>query len=413
VTKRTALHLGRGLGIEIEYMIVRRDTLDILPVSDEVLRKATGTYANDYETGNMGWSNEFALHVIELKNTSPVPSLKNLPNAFQRQIDRVQQFLKPLGGCLMPAAMHPWMNPRNETRLWNHRYRKIYRTYNRIFDCCRQGWANLQSMHVNISFNGDDEFAQLHAAIRLLMPVIPALAGSSPVAGGKITGLHDTRLSYYRTNQKKIPSIMGKIIPEPVYSEGAYRQRILGKMYRAIAPYDNEGTLQHEWLNSRGAIPRFDRNAIEIRVTDTQECAAADIAVADMIIAVIKQLASERWSDTEAQKKWGVSPLLSIFNDSIKRGENSVIDNSRYLKMFGFPESKARTVELWKHLADCTGKSKTLSPDSLKTVKFILQEGTLSSRIIRSLGKSCSMDQLKDVYGKLCSCLARNDLFIP
>jgi carboxylate-amine ligase len=268
-------------------------------------------------------------------------------------------------------------------------------------------------MHVNISFNGDDEFAQLHAAIRLLMPVIPALAGSSPVAGGKITGLHDTRLSYYRTNQKKIPSIMGKIIPEPVYSEGAYRQRILGKMYRAIAPYDNEGTLQHEWLNSRGAIPRFDRNAIEIRVTDTQECAAADIAVADMIIAVIKQLASERWSDTEAQKKWGVSPLLSIFNDSIKRGENSVIDNSRYLKMFGFPESKARTVELWKHLADCTGKSKTLSPDSLKTVKFILQEGTLSSRIIRSLGKSCSMDQLKDVYGKLCSCLARNDLFIP
>jgi hypothetical protein len=96
VTKRTALHLGRGLGIEIEYMIVRRDTLDILPVSDEVLRKATGTYANDYETGNMGWSNEFALHVIELKNTSPVPSLKNLPNAFQRQIDRVQQFLKDL-----------------------------------------------------------------------------------------------------------------------------------------------------------------------------------------------------------------------------------------------------------------------------------------------------------------------------
>ncbi|HAL85576.1 MAG TPA: hypothetical protein DCM31_01010, partial [Deferribacteraceae bacterium] len=37
-------------------------------------------------------------------------------------------------------------------------------------------------------------------------------------------------------------------------------------MYRDIAPYDPECILQEEWLNSRGAIARFDRKAIEIRL---------------------------------------------------------------------------------------------------------------------------------------------------
>ena len=40
-------------------------------------------------------------------------------------------------------------------------------------------------------------------------------------------------------------------------------------MYRQIAPLDPDHVVQYEWLNSRGAIARFDRNAIEIRVIDT------------------------------------------------------------------------------------------------------------------------------------------------
>ena len=36
-------------------------------------------------------------------------------------------------------------------------------------------------------------------------------------------------------------------------------------------------------MNSRGAIARFDRNAIEIRVIDVQECPKADLAIAIFI----------------------------------------------------------------------------------------------------------------------------------
>ena len=411
MTKKRALHLLKGLGIEIEYMIVRKDTLDVLPVSDEVIRRAAGTYSNDYESGAMGWSNEFVLHVMELKNREPVPSLKGLARAFHGEIKRINRILEPLGGLLMPSGMHPWMNPHAETKLWPHRYRKIYATYDRIFNCRRHGWANLQSIHVNISFHGDTEFAKLHAAVRLLIPIIPALAASSPVAGGKISGFHDTRLSYYRSNQRRVPSVMGRIIPEPVYTEAEYRKSILEKMYRCIAVYDPEGTIQHEWLNSRGAIPRFERNAIEIRVIDTQECPSANIAVSELIVAVTKLLVSEQWAATEDQKRWAVSPLVSIFRDTTRGGESAVIENARYLTMLGYPGHKAKAGELWSHLAEAAGKKRLIKDKSLEIIRFILSEGTLSTRIRRSLGGDDSHSRLKDVYGKLCHCLSRNEIF--
>lgn len=413
MTKKTVLHLLQGLGVEIEYMIVRSDTLDVLPLCDEVIRNAAGAYANDYEDGAMGWSNEFVLHVMEIKNREPVPSLRGLARAFHDEIRKVNRLLKPLGGILMPSGMHPWMDTRKETKLWPHRYRKIYETYDRIFDCRRPGWANLQSIHVNVSFHGDGEFAQLHAAVRLVLPLIPALAASSPVAGGKISGLHDTRLSYYRSNQRKVPSVMGRIIPEPVYTEGEYREHILGKMFRDIAPHDPEGTIQHEWLNSRGAIPRFDRSAVEIRVIDAQECPRVNMAVSELIVAVIKLLVSGRWSALHEQKRWAVSPLTSIFGDTIRKGEKAVIENARYLSMFGFPGTKVKAGELWRYLAGAAEKERLLSGSSLKSLRVIFEQGTLASRILSALDGDDRRARMKEVYRALCGCLARNELFAP
>ena len=204
---------------------------------------------------------------------------------------------------------------------------------------------------------------------------------------------------------------MGKVIPEPVFTEAGYRERILEKMYADMEKHDPEGTVRHEWLNSRGVIPRFERRAMEIRLVDTQECPAANIAVASLIVSVIKQLVSGEWASLEDQKAWRVSPLLSVFKETIKEGENSVIDNPRYLKMFGFPESKAKAGELWRHLSEEAVNRRLIDPDTLKIINFILDNGTLSSRILASLGKDLSRRRLADVYRQLCRCLARNTLF--
>ncbi|HJV75520.1 MAG TPA: glutamate--cysteine ligase, partial [Noviherbaspirillum sp.] len=70
------LHAFGGYGIELEFMIVKQDTLSVLPIADRLLRDAPGEHAL------LDWSNELVLHVIEIKNPRPVASLSLLPEAF-------------------------------------------------------------------------------------------------------------------------------------------------------------------------------------------------------------------------------------------------------------------------------------------------------------------------------------------
>ena len=62
-------HLFQGFGVELEYMIVDRDTLAVKPIADEVFKHELGLYGSDFENGIVTWSNELVLHVMELKST--------------------------------------------------------------------------------------------------------------------------------------------------------------------------------------------------------------------------------------------------------------------------------------------------------------------------------------------------------
>ncbi|HEY5623468.1 MAG TPA: glutamate-cysteine ligase family protein, partial [Gammaproteobacteria bacterium] len=260
--------LFEATGVELEYMIVRQDSLDVEPIADVLLHRVAGAYEAEVALGPLAWSNELAMHVLEFKTNGPTVDLPGSVPDFDDHVRRANRLLGELGACLMPTAMHPWMDPHAELRLWPHEYSPVYEAFNRIFDCSGHGWANLQSAHVNLPFASDEEFGRLHSAIRLVLPLVPALAASSPIVDGRVTGTLDTRLDVYRTNTRRIPSVTGRVIPEPAMTRAEYEARILEPMYRAIAPHDPDGILRHEWLNARGAIARFDRGAIEIRVID-------------------------------------------------------------------------------------------------------------------------------------------------
>lgn len=412
MTETTKLRIFHGFGIELEYMLVDSETLNILPVSDELMRSVKGRYSCEVNTGCIGWSNELVLHVIELRNIKPVSTLSSVSEEFQHEVNRINKLLRKYNGILMSTSMHPWMNPKIEAKLWPHRNQKIYETYNRIFDCFTHGWSNIQSTQINISFSDETEFAKLHSAARLLLPIIPAITASSPIVEGKNTGWKDTRLVFYFKNQKKIPSVSGKIIPEAVFSKKDYKKRILNKIYDDIAEYDPDGILKHEWLNSRGAIPRFRRNALEIRISDIQECPAADIAVSTAIVEVLKALVREQWSDWKEQASWKIAPLLNILRDSIKMGESAIIKNPRYLKIFDYPESQATAQELWHHLVHETLNKEALNEGWIKDIlSSIIKKGTLSSRIQKATGKHPSHKRLRRVYKGICECLAKGKLF--
>jgi glutamate---cysteine ligase / carboxylate-amine ligase len=412
VSRRIALHLFEGYGLELEYMLVSSSSLDVLPVSDKLLRARAGRYVNEIEDKAAGWSNEFALHVLEIKNNRPFPSLSGLSRILQDQVTQINRLLEKWEGRLMPTGMHPWMDPLKETQFWDHRNRKIYETYGRIFGCRTHGWANIQSTHLNVSFHGDEELGKLHAAVRLVLPLIPALAASSPLVEGKITRIMDNRLSFYRGNQLLVPSISGDIIPEAIFTRSEYEDRILQKMYDDIGQYDTEGVLQHEWLNSRGAVPRFERSAMEIRLADSQECPLADVAVASAIASVLRSLINGYWTSWQAQAAWPTGPLVSILESTVLSGEAVVIEDSGYLKAFGYPGKKAKAADLWRYLIEESfDKAAVADRELMKPLQLILSKGTLSSRILNSVGEKPSPALLHEVYGELCECLAEGRLF--
>lgn len=391
-------------------MIVDRETLDVKPVADELLNEAAGAYVNELSRGDIAWSNELVMHVIELKTDGPVSSLDGLEEKFQQQVEEINKRLAVHNAKLMPTAMHPWMDPYSEMKLWPHEYNPIYEAYNRIFDCRGHGWANLQSTHINLPFSTDDEFEKLHAAIRVLLPLLPAIAASSPVADMQFKNFTDYRLEVYRLNSVKIPSVTGYIVPEAVFSEKSYSEEIFQKMYRDIAPHDPEKILQEEWLNSRGAIARFDRGSIEIRVLDIQECPRADLAIVRIISDVIKSLVNQRWSTLGSQKQWSEKELFRLFMDVIKDGEDTPL-NRRYTDLFSFSNEKATAGDLWKHLFEQLYTGTELDKDPiLQTLKTLLQAGTLSKRIMTSI-QDVTRPVFSSVYNELCNCLNENRLF--
>ena len=182
-------------------------------------------------------------------------------------------------------------------------------------------------MHINLPFEDDAEFGRLHAAIRVLLPILPALAASTPFLDGRDTGFADARIDVYARQ-----SARRAVDHRPRHSgAGALRSAvsasvILEPMFRAIAPHDLDNILQFEWLNSRGAIARFDRHAIEIRVLDAQEHPGADLAIAQLVI-VDRRTALSRREHLDAADALDTDVLAAILQQCVKHGEAARIDN--------------------------------------------------------------------------------------
>lgn len=412
MTSSDHLHLFGGAGVELEYMIVDADSLDVKPLTDEVLKAVNGSYNENYNKPGVCWSNELALHVIELKTGEPTPLLVDFISLFQQDVGRINGILKDFKARLMPGGAHPWMNPFRETRLWPHHHSAIYEAYNKIFDCRGHGWSNLQSSHLNLPFAGDDEFGRLHAAIRVLLPILPALAASTPIVDGHRQDFLDYRMEVYRTNSSKIPSLTGEVIPEPVFTRADYETRILQRLYRDIKPYDPQTVLQEEWLNARGAIARFDRSAIEIRILDVQECPLADLAVASLIINTLKALVDGLWSDPAELRQWRTAALADILFKTVKAAEKNRINNGDYLNIFGLQKRGEITAgDLWSHILQEINSRYQLDEVFLEPLHIITRQGTLASRIVRQLNNDLSRPALSRVYGRLCDCLAQGVMF--
>ena len=408
MTARFTIPAFAGYGLELEYMIVDRDSLAVRPVADALLPMLQ---ARRRPSAALDWSNELVRHVIETKNVAPIPALAALPALFADDLREANALLASMNARLMPTAMHPWMDPLKETVLWDDAT-DVYRTYDRIYGCRGHGWANLQSMHINLPFVDDREFARLHAAIRMVLPLLPALCASSPIAEGSATGFMDYRLDAYFGICARTPSVAGEIIPDTVESRAEYEARILEPMYAEIAPHDRAGVLRHEWLNSRGAIPRFDRDAIEIRLVDVQECPLADVSIAAAVVTVVQWLYAERSASLVDQQALETGTLARVLRATIRDAENAIVDDAGYLRALGIRAERCSAGDVWRALLDASARDASLAGAWWQpALDVVLGRGPLARRILRATGERPSRRKLHDVYAVLCDCLRDGRMF--
>lgn len=395
------------LGIEIEYMLVDKETLTVQPQCDILLKDLAGQQVNEVELGEITLSNELVMHVLELKNNGPKPPNAPIAEHFHQAILQLQPLLQKYNLCLLPTGAHPWMDTSQETRRWPYGNKAIYNQYNTIFNCEGHGWANLQSMHVNLPFSNDEEFCQLHNSIRLLLPLLPALAASTPILDGKATGYLDSRLVHYEKNQDRIPAISGQVIPEFICSQTQYEKEILATMYKDISPYDPEGLLQYEWLNSRAAIAKFEMMAIEIRILDSQECVNADIAIAQAIQAIL-----QGWNNASSahlEEPYDTKKLKHLYDQAIAKGLSARVDDPVLLRQWQLPSHAITLRDAWALLLERIGPE--LNPTSQLALEFILEQGNLSERILKTVGNNYQKQNLLSIYRQLGECLLANQQF--
>jgi len=388
------------LGPEHEFSLVDGN-LYPLPIVDTMIKELNGRIVNCVRLKGFTFGKELQSHVAEFKANVPFYSPETFEENMQKAALEIADFVERKHDAqLLGTGMHPLLRL-EEAKVWSHRDRKIYEALSRIFNFYQHGWLNIQAFQLNLSYGNEKEAVQLHKVLANLLPYIPAISASSPIYESKISEYADSRLHFYRINQKEIPSMTGNIIPEYVRSFKEYRQitvnRYTGELQKLNAP---GCLLNKEWLNSRGAVFRFDRKAIEIRIMDEQECIKADVALSCFIRACLRGMLLQ--SEPYLPRKVLIEDLKSVIKDGLEakvqhpRGPTAR-DVCRYYFRIA--------------LENASVEEKTYLP----IVRKRIEEGSLSNLIRRDVLKKAQKTDLGEailgIYSKLAKNLRENEVY--
>ncbi len=336
---------------------------------------------------------------MEIKPNKPFKSPETFDETMHKAVLEILDYLeRKYDAFLLGTGMHPLLRL-EETGVWPHRHRQIYREYAKVFNLRQHGWLNIQSFQLNLPYTNEEKGVNLHNMLANLCVYLPAISASSPIYEGKLGENVDNRLYFYMQNQKEVPSVTGDVIPEYVSSFKHYQKEIIGRYSMDLARAGVENPLLHkDWVNSRGVIFRFDRRALEIRVMDEQECVKSDVALSCFIRAAL------RWMIHETVKPLPHETLVKDFNSIIKEGLDTKVLNPN--------GSTARHVCLHifkKALNYATEEERKYLPIILKRIERGSLSEIIRERVLEKTKKTDFKEAVIDVYSKLIKSLASNE----
>jgi glutathione synthase/RimK-type ligase-like ATP-grasp enzyme/gamma-glutamyl:cysteine ligase YbdK (ATP-grasp superfamily) len=400
-------------GMELEYAVVDRD-LNAVSLVEPGLRALAGRPTSDVDLGSVAFSNEIADHVFEVKTPAPAASLVDTEEALVEGVQRFSALLRSeFGARLLPTGMHPWLDPKR-ARIWSRSNTRIYRTYERLFDVQTHGWMNVQAAHLNLPFGREAEAVAMYNAASLVIPYLPALAASSPMYQGELQEAVDNRLAWIMRHQARIPESQGLIVPERVESIADYRKRILGPMYDALDKLPGSGPLRHEFFNARGAVFKFSRKSMELRVLDTQECVKLDVAIAAYVRNALKGLTRKVTEGKMLMPDHAV--LVEDFRACIARGSAAMVRAPHFCGSSSRDDDgKLPVREVLRSLLPAARRAaRRDESDYLDLVERIIESGTLSERIREQLLPHVHDEEeftecARRIYIELADCLESNE----
>ena len=370
------------LGPEHEFSIVD-EKLTPLPIVDKVIRDVHGRVVNCASLGACSFGKELQAHVAEFKANRPFVSPVVFEETMQKTVEAILGILESrYDARLLGSGMHPFLRL-SEAKVWSHRDRGIYAAMSRIFNLNQHGWLNIQSFQLNLPYRNENEAMRLHSALSNILPYLPAIAASSPIYESRKGAYVDNRLHFYLTNQLEVPSLTGSLIPEYVDSFEEYEKTTVRQYSEELAKLNApRSLLDKEWLNSRGAIIRQDRRAIEIRVLDEQESVKSDVALSCFIRATLRGILR----DTD----YPYLPhpvLVQNFKKVLRIGLQACVQHPK-----GKTAGEVCLHLLQTALSNATDEEKRYLP----IIKQRIEGGNLSNMILRNVAKKAQKTDLHE-----------------
>jgi hypothetical protein len=295
------------IGTEHEFSI-NDSHFNALPVSDRIIKTICGRFETEILFGEVKLGKELQKTVLEIVPRVPANDLNFLEGQLVKGIGKFYHIFQDRYR-LLGLGMHPTLTL-EQTAVWDHDESEYYDAYDRLFTIRQHGWLNIQALQINLSYRNDNDLTSIYNRLRPLLPYLIAVTASSPMVEGHLTGMTDNRLIYYRENQKEIPSICNRIIPEKIRTVHDYHSR-QEEIYSELR-LRGADILCEEWVNSSGIIIRFSRNCVEIKALDEQECIRSDMAVCALVRSLLRCTSLPIETDQSA--------LLALTETAIRSG---------------------------------------------------------------------------------------------
>lgn len=261
------------IGIEEEYLLVDRQTRDLVQQPSDSFLAACTDKMGDQVTG------EYLQCQIEV-GTKPHKTVKGAAGDLMTLRRDIAKVANEYGYAPIAASTHPFAKWEAQSHTKKQRYDLLRddlgQVVQRMLIC---------GMHIHVGIEDDDERIDLMQQVSYFLPHLLALSVSSPFWDGRDTGLNSYRLSVF-------DALPRTGLPDPVGSYSEYR-RLVGVLIKAGCIEDATKI----WWDIR---PSDKFPTLEQRVTDVcgrVRDAAAIAAAYQSLLSYFHQLKTrnQRW----------------------------------------------------------------------------------------------------------------------